>query len=368
MAEKTIRVAVIGRTGKGNYGHGLDTVWLQVPNVEIVAVADENEKGRTDALAKLKAKTGYADYREMLAKEKPRIVSVADRWPDCHKDMVLACAEHGANIFLEKPAARTLAEADEMLAACEKHHVKCAVAHQTRYSPRVAVIRDLLREGRIGDVIELHGYGKQDQRGGGEDLMVLGTHVLDLMRFLAGDAKWCFARIQQGGRKAVAADVRAGGEQIGPILGDHIAATYGFAGLATGHFTTLKANHGKGARFGLEIRGTKGIIQVGFGALPPAYLCEDPTWMPGKSKAAWQEITSAGVGKPEPLKTADVGNGNIWCVNDLLKAIADDRPPLDSLADGRASLEMILAVYESHRLEKPVDLPLKNRKHPLLTM
>jgi predicted dehydrogenase len=365
MAEKTVRVAVIGRTGKGNYGHGLDTIWLQVPNVEIVAVADENEKGRAAAVAKLRAKAGYADYREMLAKERPQVVSVADRWPDCHRDMVLACAEHGANIFLEKPAARTLQEADEMVAACEKHHVKCAVAHQTRYSPRVKVIRDLIGEGKIGDVIELHGHGKEDQRGGGEDLMVLGTHTFDLMRYLVGDARWCFARINQSGRKAVAGDVRPGGEQIGPIVGDHITATYGFDGLAVGRYTTLKAKAGAGSRFSLEIRGTKGMIHVGFGALPPAYLCEDPAWMPGKSKAAWQQITSAGVGKPEPLKAGDVGNGNIWCVQDLLKAVAEDRQPLDGIADGRAALEMILAVYESHRTEKAVELPLKNRKHPL---
>lgn len=365
MAEPAIRVAVIGRTGKGNYGHGLDTVWVGLPNVEIVAVADEDEKGLAAAVRKLRAKAGYSNYKEMLAKEKPRIVSVADRWPDCHREMVLACAEHGANIFLEKPVARTLQEADEMVAACEKHHVKCAVAHQTRYSPRLTVLRDLIRDGRIGDVIELIGHGKEDQRGGGEDLMVLGTHTFDLMRFLVGDPRWCFARIEQAGRKAVAADIRPGGEQIGPILGDRITASYGFPGQTVGHFTTLKANHGKGARFALEIRGTKGLIQVGFGALPPAYLCEDPSWMPGKSRAPWQEITSAGVGKPEPLKSNEVGNGNIWCVQDLIKAIAEDRQPLDSIHDGRAALEMIMAVYESHRLERVVEFPLRNRKHPL---
>ncbi len=365
MNNAPIRVAVIGRTGKGNYGHGLDTIWLKVPEVTIVAVADENEAGRTDAQKRLKTPQGYADYKEMLAKEKPQIVSVAPRWPDCHRDMVLACAEHGAHMFLEKAVARHLQEADEMVAACEKHHVHCAVAHQTRYSPRVKVIRDLIQAGQIGDVLEIHAHGKEDHRGGGEDLMVLGTHSLDLMRYFVGDAQWCSARINQSGRKAVAADIRPGGEQIGPILGDHIVATYGFKGTTVGHFTTLKANHGKGTRYAMEIRGTKGIIQVGFGALPPAYLNEDPSWMPAKSQTPWKEITSAGVGKPEPLKASDVGNGNIWCVQDLLKAIAEDRPPLDSIHDGRASLEMILAVYESHRMDKPVALPLKNRKHPL---
>src|SRR6266480_1626668 len=118
------RVAVIGRTGKGGYGHGLDVVWQAFDNVEIVAVADENEAGGAAVARKLKAGKVYADYRQMLAAEKPQIVSIGDRFLDAHRDMVLACAEHGANIFLEKPICRALAEADEMVAACEKHHIK----------------------------------------------------------------------------------------------------------------------------------------------------------------------------------------------------------------------------------------------------
>jgi predicted dehydrogenase len=362
------RVAVIGRTGKGNYGHALDTVWLKSDRAELVAVADENDAGRAAAAKRLNVKAAYADYREMFAREKPQIVSVAPRWPDCHRDMVLACAEHGASIFLEKPVSPTLAEADEMVAACEKHHVKCAVAHQTRYSPRVKVVKDLITAGRIGDVLELRGHGKEDARGGGEDLMVLGTHAFDLMRFLVGDARWCFARVSAGGRRATGGDVRQATEPIGPILGDHITAEYGFDGLAVGSFATHRAKAGANTRYWLEIRGTKGQVHVGFGALPPAYLCEDPSWMPGGSKAPWQEITSAGVGKPEPLSAKDVDNGNIWIVNDLIEAIEKDRPPLDSIHDGRAALEMILAVYESHRLDRPVELPLKNRRHPLATV
>src|SRR5439155_24024167 len=128
----TYRVAVIGRTGRGNYGHGLDVVWRQIANAQIVAVADESEAGRIASQKRLGAKKAYADYREMLKKERPQIVSVADRHLDLHRDMVLACAEAGASMFLEKPLCRNLTEADEMVAACEKHHVKLAIAHQTR--------------------------------------------------------------------------------------------------------------------------------------------------------------------------------------------------------------------------------------------
>jgi predicted dehydrogenase len=362
---KQYRVAVIGRTGKGDYGHGLDMVWVNHPRAELVAVADENEAGRTAAAKRLGVQATYADYRKMLATERPQIVSVAPRWLDAHRDMVIACAEHGASIFLEKPVAPTLLEADEMVAACDKAHVKCAVAHQTRYSRRVKKVRELISSGRVGDVVEMNGHGKCDRRGGGEDMMVLGTHTFDLMRYLIGEPRWCFARVQVDGRKATPGDVRQLPEGIGPGLGDHITATYGFSSPAVGHFTTFRAKDGANARYWLEVRGTKGIIHVGFGAIPAAYLCEDPTWMPGKSKSPWLEISSAGVGEPEPLKANAVGNGNRWIVDDLIASIEQDRPPHGSLVDGRAALEMILAVYESHRLDRLVNIPLRNRKHPL---
>src|SRR5437764_15270752 len=189
------RVAVIGRTGRGNYGHGLDVVWREIPNAQIVAVADENEAARVAAQKRLGAKNVYADYRTMLQKERPQIVSVADRHLDLHRDMVIACAQAGASIFLEKPMCRNLTEADEMVQACEKHHVKLAIAHQTRYSPRVDRIKDMLAKGQIGDILEMRGRGKEDSRVGGVDLMVLGTHIMDLMRVFADNPRWAFGRV-----------------------------------------------------------------------------------------------------------------------------------------------------------------------------
>src|SRR5438270_12358676 len=175
----TYRVAAIGRTGRGNYGHGLDTVWRDFKNVTVVAVADDNEAGRAAAAKRLGVKNAYADYRTMLTKERPQIVAVADRFLDSHRDMVVACAAAGASMFLEKPMCRTLQEADEMVAACEKHHVKLAIAHQTRHSPRLQRVKALIADGRIGDILELRGRGKEDTRAGGEDMMVLGTHIMD---------------------------------------------------------------------------------------------------------------------------------------------------------------------------------------------
>lgn len=364
---KRYRVGVIGRTGKGNYGHGLDTIWLEFPDrVEVVAVADENETGRNAAQKRLKCPAAYADFRVMLGKEKLDIVAVADRHLDQHKDMVVASAQAGCHIFLEKPIARTLAEADEMVAACERNQVRCAMAHQTRFTPRANRIRELLETGRIGDLVEMRGRGKEDQRGGGEDLMVLGTHVFDLMRFFAGDPQWCMARVEQDTEPAGPSAIRPGGEGMGLVQGNRLVAMYGFPRGVVGHFGSHKANHGAGARFGLQLFGTKGAIFVGTGGLPPAYLIEDPSWgFKGQSK--WQPITSAGLGGKETQTDTSLNAGNKFIVNDLLDAIEKGREPVGSLKDGRWALEMILAVYASHRAGAQVRLPLTQRAHPLLT-
>jgi len=359
------KVAVIGRTGRGNYGHGLDVVWKKIDRAHIVAVADDNAKGRAAAAKRLNAPRAYADYRRMLEKERPHIVSVAPRWLDCHRDMVLACAEFGCHVFLEKPICQTLEQADEMVAALEAKNLKLAIAHQTRYSPTLEHARRLLADGVLGDIIELRGRGKEDRRGGGEDLMVLGTHVMDLMRLFAGDPQWCFARVREGGKPVTKDDVRDGAEGIGPLAGDEIHAMYRFSEPTMGYFSTHRAKDGAAKRFGLQIYGTKVILTTTTGSLPEVWFVEDPSWQSGQSKARWRRITSAGVDKPEPLTETGLARGNHLIALDLIRAIETNTQPKGSVYDGRAALEMILAVYESHRLNAPVTFPLKNRKHPL---
>jgi len=363
--ESKYRVAVIGRTGQGNYGHGLDVVWNDIEQAEVVAVADEDAEGRAAAARRLKAPRAYADYHQMLEEERPQIVSVAPRWLDCHREMVLACAEYGCHVFLEKPMCQRLEQADEMVAALKKRNLKLAIAHQTRYSPSLKYVQRLIADGKLGDILELRGRGKEDRRGGGEDLMVLGTHIMDLMRFFSGDAQWCFARVRDNGKPVTGNEVRDGAEGIGPLAGDEIHAMYRFGGTTMGYFSTRRARHGASKRFGLQVFGTKGILTMTTGALPEIWFVEDASWQPGRSKARWKQITSAGIDKPETLSDPNHRFGNRLIALDLLRAIEMNTQPKGSMYDGRAALEMILAVYESHRLNAPVELPLKNRRHPL---
>ncbi|MBM4042015.1 MAG: Gfo/Idh/MocA family oxidoreductase [Planctomycetes bacterium] len=368
-AKAPYRIGVIGHTGRGNYGHGLDTVWREVPGCQVVAVADADEKGLAAAVKRLNAPKGYADYRELLEKEKPDLVSICPRWLDQHRDMAVAAAERGVRgIYLEKPLCRTLAEADEMAAACEKHKVKLAVAHQTRYSPRLPIVRELLRSGALGQVLELRGRGKEDKRGGGEDLWVLGSHVMDLIHTLGGDAKWCFGTVLEGGRPIRKDDVKEGAEGIGPLAGDEVHALFKLASGATATFDSVRGAGGEPTRFGVQIFGSKGILELGTGYLPPVSFLPDPAWSPGRTGKKWLPVTSAGVDKPEPLKDAGLHGGNVAAVKDLIAAIEGGRQPESSLAEALAATEMIVAVFESQRAGAPVPFPLKNRQNPLTTI
>jgi len=360
------RVAVIGHTGRGNYGHGLDKVWQEIPAVEIVAVADADEQGLANAVRRLKAAKGYADYRRMLDEVKPELVSVAPRWIDQHRDMVVAAAERGVRgIYLEKPMCRTMAEADQMIAACRKHNVKVAISHQTRYSPKLPVIAELIESGRIGHVLEFRARGKEDHRGGGEDLWVLGTHVLDLVHCFGGDPKWCFGTVCRDGRPIRREDVAPGNEGIGPLAGDEVHAIYRLAGGTTAYFDSVRGGRGNPSRFGLRIFGSQGVIEMGTGYLPPVHLLPDSSWSPGRTGKSWIPVSSAGVGLPEPLPDGGLHAGNVLAATDLIAAVEEDRQPVSSIYEAQTATEMIVAVFESQRVGGPVSLPLENRQNPL---
>lgn len=361
------RAAVIGHTGRGDYGHGLDRVWLDVPDVDLVAVADANEEGLARATKRLGDPQGYTDYRGMLEAVNPDFVSVAPRWLDQHCDMVVAAAERGVKgIYLEKPMCRTPAEADRMVAACQRHHVKLAIAFQTRYSQKLPVVSSLLESGELGEVLEFRARGKEDRRGGGEDLWVLGTHMFDLMHCFGGKPDWCFGSVRQAGKPISSSHVVEGAEGIGPLAGDQVHAMYQLSGGATGYFDSTRHAGSRPTRFGLSIFGSEGVLQMfNTGHLPEMYFLPDPSWSPARSKKEWIPVSSAGVGEPEPLENLGLHGGNVLAVQDLIAAVEQDRQPRTNVYAARIATEMIVSVFESQRVRQPVEIPLENRKNPL---
>ena len=367
-AEGKLRVSIIGHTGRGSYGHGLEAMWLRLPETEIVAVADADEKGLGAVLRKLNVAKGFADYRAMLADTKPDIVAIAPRYVDEHRDMALAAVEAGARgIYSEKPFCRTLAEADEILAACERRRVKLAVAHVARYHPALPVVERLLKEDGIGRLLELRARGKEDSRGGALDLWVLGSHVLNLANHLGGKPLACSAVLLQDQRPVVHADVKDGAEGVGPLAGNEVHARFEMEHGVPLFFDSVQGAGNKSAGFGLQLIGAKGIISLRPDVEPFAQLLTGHPFLPVNEARAWIPISSAGLGKPEPLAALkDAANRNLFAGRDLIAAIRENRPPLCNGQEGRATIEMIAAIFESHRLGgQRVTLPLKLRQNPL---
>lgn len=365
MAKK-YKVGIIGHTGRGDYGHSVDLAFLKVPNVEIVAVSDPNEAGRAAAQKRVSAPTAFANYRDMLAKEKPDIVGICPRWIDQHHDMLLAAAEAGCHVYMEKPFCRTLKECDEVVSAFEMRHRKLGIAHISQYSPVLATVLKIVADGTIGDLLEIRGRGKEDARGGGEDLWVLGSHVCGLMRsFAGGNATSCYATVTQQGRPIAKADVKEAPEGIGLMAGDHVQATFTLPKGVTGFFASKRGMAGKPTRFAVQVFGSKGVIEIESGYNVKADLLRDSSWSPGRTGSKWEAISSAGIGKPEPRTDGTYEGGHVAAITDLIEAAEKDRETKCSYRDATAIIEMISAVFESQRVGRPVNLPLKTRVSPL---
>ena len=101
------------------------------------------------------------------------------------------------------------------------------------------------------------------------------------------------------------------------------------------------------------------------GYLPTVKLLEDSSWSPGKSGKSWVDVSSAGVGQPEPIRGGEAIDGNEVAVRDLLDAIRDRRQPLMNACEARAAIEMIAACFESARVGVKTPLPLTFRGNPL---
>lgn len=363
---KTYRVGIIGSTGRGNYGHGVDSAFTKVSNVEIVAVADEDDAGRAESQKRTGATKTYADYSLMLGSEKLDIVAICPRWIDRHHEMLMASAEAGCHVYMEKPFCRTLAECDDVVQALEMRHLSLGIAHITQYSPVLTTVLTLIKNGEIGEILEIRGRGKEDRRGGGEDLWVLGSHVFGMMRSIAGGQPIsCTAIVTNRGRPITKADVVEGAEGIGLLAGDHVQARYDFPNGITGYFASKRNAAGNPTRFGLQIYGSRGIITMQSGYLTPAWILRDSSWSPGRTGTQWETITSAGIGKPETRKDGSYSGGHIAAIKDLIHSVEVGHETMCSANDCRGIIEMIASVFESQRVGGRVNLPMETRVNPL---
>ena len=358
------RAAIIGHTGCGDYGHDHDLIFNGWETISVVAVADADSTGRAKAAARARALRQYSDYRQMLEKEKPDLVCVAPRWTGEHHAMALAALRIGAHVYLEKPITQTLSQADELLSIAKAAGLKIVVAHQMRLAENIMALKRAIDGGLLGNLLEIRAHGKQDHRAGGEDLVVLGVHLFDLMRLFAGDALWCAARILQDGREITAEDAHPATEDIGPVAGDEIHAHFAFPASVNATFISRAKYRDAAGPWGMELVGTQARVRI-LMAMEPRILVrkrqgqgqsvQEEPWLGSENERSDRRSAS-------DLSPADA---NQRVVKDWLNAITDNREPVCSGYAAMKALEMVMAVFAAGLARTRINFPLANRNHPL---
>ncbi len=371
---RTYSAAVIGSTGMGGYGHRLDAAFLEVEGVELVAVADHDPAGLAAAGERLGVSRLYRDYRRMLETELPDFVCIAPSWVTERVPMVESAAAAGCHIYCEKPAAGSLAEADRIEAACRRADVRMAIAHQWRAMPPVQKAIEDVKAGKFGKLLRIRVRPKDDSRGGGEELLLHGTHMFDLMMAFAGEPRWASGHVTVGGRDATGDDAGRGTAPVGPVMGDSISALFGFDGGVRGFFDSTANLAVPGESnfdnlFGLSIECERASLELRQPG--DVYTYPAPRVLPDLEDLAWEMVVlPQWHGLIENAPSLLHGNwldiGNKILARDLIDAVESGREPLSSIQSVRFVNEMVQGVYSSHlSAGRRIPIPLTDRAHPL---
>ncbi len=382
---KPWRVAIVKDTSRPMFGlHGLHVAFRGLPDVRVVALVDANTDHLDDKLQVMQAQRHYRTCQAMLEHETPDIVVICSRHPDDHLPQIRQVASRGCHIYCEKPLAATLEEADEIVRLAQVHGIQIAMAHPARHMPAFRTMRRMIDAGEIGMPLTIHGRGKSDHRGGGEDLIVLGTHMLDIMLCLRGPTRYVWADMTQHGRPIQANDRLPTTEPVGPCAADGVWAMFGFADGVRGVFESHRGVFGPGASrgyMGVTVTGSQGALSVRFedarDARPSLRLfpgpCAPEAGMPSQEAPLTEdrEIPGAMPLEESLCRQPDVPNmmflaSNRWAAWDLMQAIDQHRPPIASAQDARCVQEMIQGIYASHLEGRRLTFPLHDRRHPLL--
>ena len=370
---KTYSAAVIGATGEGGYGHRLDTAF-DINDVELVAIADHDPEGLAEAGERLGVSRLYRDYRQMLEREKPDFVSIAPSWVTERVPMIEAAAAAGCHIYCEKPVAGSLAEVDAIVAACQSAQVKMAVAHQWRAMlPVQRIIKDV-KACKFGKLLRILTRPKDDSRGGGEELLLHGTHLFDLMMAFAGEPRWASGHVSVNDRDATTDDTGQGNAPVGPIIGDSISAVFGFDNGVRGFFESTAGLAIPGESnfdnlYGLSLECERASLELREPG--DVYIYPAPRVLPDIQDLTWERIWlpewhERPEHAPDLLRKNWLSIGNRTLARDLIDAAETDREPLSSIQMVRFVNEMVQGVYSSHlRSGCRIDIPLADRAHPL---
>ena len=326
--EKIYRVGVIGC---GGISHMHTNWYLSEARTEVVAISDIDADRLKAYSQQYSIEQTYTDFVTMLEQAELDIISICTR-PKFHAPLVIEAAKHQVKgILSEKPMAENLGQARQMVEVCRKHQVKLAIDHQLRFNSPYVVAKQLIEAGEIGDIFRLHAVC------GGGDLKDNATHTVDLMRYILGDlpVEWVIGQIDRQGTE---------------VKYDLYSESFGL-----GYF-----------KFANNIRG---VIESGHDTAPGYHhiFCYGTEG----------EIELAAPGEPMIRQRTSSTNGKwvspdlppeISPVKDMVVALDMDRPHRSSGEQGLATLELLMAIYESSRLRERVYLPLEEPESPLTLM
>ena len=272
----------------------------------------------------------YADYREMLAQEKPDIVSITTAWGHDHAAIAPVVAESGVKaIFCEKPIGTSMAEAQRIVDAVRKHNVTFACAYYRRYSPRYIALKKLLDEGAVGKILSITAIGIAN-------LMHAGTHYADIMAYLCGDPGPAFA---WGRMEPIPPDAKSPTAKVDPKGSGYIEMANDvrlfLEGVTGGAITFL-------------VSGTEGRLAI---------------FNDGRNAELWRIPESGGrfferqdVSLPPQDKSR-----SLILLKDLVESMEAGRRPLCDEKISARAMELCLAMYASHQNGGcKVDFPLKD--------
>lgn len=277
----------------------------------------------------------YTDYREMLAREAPDIVSVTTQ-PEHRAEIVMVAAEAGARaIYAEKAFSASLAEADRMVEACQRHNVVLNMGTNRRFHPGYDQMKAVIDSGEIGALQTLIIHQTSALFNG-------ASHSFDLLQRLNSDAPvaWVQAHLPNGDE----------------IIDGHILREdpvgHGIIQFANG-VVAYALNSGRGME--VEAICEKGVVTA---------LGNDKEWQL-RAPVARDHRGRDILGVVE-FPAFEHRASTLCLVEDLVRALDTGEPPRGGAALARANTELIFAFVESHqRGGARVELPLAGSAYRL---
>ena len=321
----TYRAGIIGC---GSIAHLHARGYQGVESIEIVAIADPVDTALNDFGDRWEIKTRYSDMREMLDREDLDIVSVCT-WHKLHAPCTIAaCPRRPKAVLCEKPMATNLGDCDQMMMVAKRNDVKLAIGHQRRFNPVWTDARNLVLEGAIGDP-------RQVVAKGGQGLLNDCSHLFDMMRYVLGDpeAQWVMGNVER----------KTDRYERNTRIEDRSAGIVQFDNGTIGMLLQELAgpNYQGGVFYGSE-----GILE----------LDERKVRLLNSRSGTWEERSAEG-------EDASVGQAR-----ELVEWIEGRAEHRGDAKNGRASIEIIMAIYESARRHEVVQMPVRTVASPLEVM